>query len=147
MTVFHNLGGAYQVSSIGPDWRGAPTFRPNVTGQPLYVPGDRPNRQRFLDPAAFALPTDNNPFGNAGRNILRMPKFFQVDLAVTKDFALPREGTTLQFRSEFFNFTNKTNFQVIGSLPAFANRNSAAFGTFTNTFDPRLIQFALRLTF
>lgn len=147
ITAFHNLGGAYQVSSIGPDWRGAPTFRPNVTGQPFYQPDDRANRQIYLNPAAFALPTDNNPFGNAGRNILRTPTFFQLDFAAIKDFALPREAMALQFRAEFFNLTNQTNFQAVGSLPAFANRNNPGYGVFTNTFDPRLIQFALRLTF
>ncbi|MBI3683857.1 MAG: TonB-dependent receptor [Acidobacteria bacterium] len=146
ITVFHDLGGAYQVSTIGPTWRGRPVFRPNVTGEPFYFPDDRPNRQRFLNPAAFALPANNNPFGTAGRNIGRMPNFFQLDLAAIKDFALPKEGMALQFRAEFFNLTNKTNFQVLGGLPAFANRNSAAFGNFTNTFDPRLIQLALRLT-
>jgi hypothetical protein len=128
------------VSSIGPDWRGAPRYRPNVTGDPLN-PG-RAGTIQYLNPATVAAPAGASPFGNAGRNLVRMPVFFQNDVAITKDFALPREGMALQFRTEFFNLTNKTNFQTIEP-----NRSSPAFGRFTGTYDPRLIQFALRLTF
>ena len=97
-----------------------------------------------MNPATVQLPTGNYPFGNAGRNTVRLPMFYQMDFAVTKDFAF-RERYKLQFRSEFFNLTNRTNFQVLNR--DFSNRNSAAFGRFSSTFDPRLVQLALRLNF
>jgi hypothetical protein len=142
INMFHNLAGAYQVSSIGPDWRGAPRFRPNVSGDPVLENWREQPLPTYLNSANVSLPTNNVPFGNAGRNIARMPNFFGIDLAVTKDFPLWSEASSLQFRAEAFNILNRTNFQAIE-----ANRNSPAFGRFLTTFDPRLIQFALRLTY
>jgi hypothetical protein len=142
INMFHNLAGAYQVSSIGPDWRGAPRFRPNVSGDPTLSDWREQPLPNYLNPATVSLPTNNNPFGNAGRNIVRMPVFTAIDIAATKDFPLWNEASFLQFRAEAFNVFNRTNFQAIQ-----ANRNTPAFGRFLSTFDPRLIQFALRLTF
>lgn len=141
INMFYTPASAVQVSTIGPDWRGAPRYRPNVSGDPL-LPAERRTGIFYLNPATVTLPAGASPFGNAGRNIARMPVFFQNDLAISKDFALPREDWKLQFRTEVFNFTNKTNFFSVQS-----NRNSPAFGQFVNTFDPRLVQFALRLQF
>jgi hypothetical protein len=48
----------------------------------------------------------------------------------------------LQFRAEFFNALNKTNFS-----PAAGNISNSSFGTITSTFPARQIQFALKLVF
>ncbi len=141
VNMFYTPGSAVQVSTIGPDWRGAPRYRPNVSGDPL-LPQESRTGIFYLNPATVTLPSGASPFGNAGRNLVRMPVFFQNDLAISKDFPLPREAWKLQFRTEVFNLTNKTNFFSVQS-----NRNSPAFGQFLNTFDPRLVQFALRLQF
>jgi len=142
INMVHTLAGAYQVSSIGPDWRGAPRFRPNLLSNTLTQDWRSQPLPNYLNPAAVALPTDNNPFGNAGRNIVRMPNFFSTDFAITKDFRLWNETSALQFRGEFFNVFNRTNFQTVQ-----ADRVNPAFGRFLSTFDPRLVQFALRLSF
>ncbi|MGI8991609.1 MAG: hypothetical protein ACR2I2_18755, partial [Bryobacteraceae bacterium] len=84
----------------------------------------------------------SHPFGNAGRNSARATPINQMDLGVDKNFRLPREGMRLQFRSEFFNLFNHTNFQA-----ANPDRASASFGTIRSTFPPRQIQFALKLIF
>jgi hypothetical protein len=76
-----------------------------------------------------------------GRNSLRGPNFWQMDLGVNKNFRI-REGMNLQFRSEFFNALNRTNF----GLPD-ANITDAAFGTIRSTYPARQIQFALKLMY
>jgi hypothetical protein len=48
----------------------------------------------------------------------------------------------LEFRAEVFNLLNKTNFRA-----ANGNRSATAFGTITATYDPRQIQFGLKLSY
>lgn len=99
--------------------------------------------KQYWTASAFALPTASAPFGNLGRNALRGPNFWQWDLGVNKNFKIPaREGMSLQFRSEFFNVLNHTNF----GAPA-NDITTAAFGTITTAFPGRQIQFALKLMF
>jgi hypothetical protein len=52
------------------------------------------------------------------------------------------EATRLEFRAEFFNLFNKTNFQAANS-----DITSSAFGTITSTFPARQVQLALKLYF
>ena len=53
-----------------------------------------------------------------------------------------RESVAVQFRSEFFNVLNHSNF----GLPT-TDVTSSAFGTIRTTFPPRQIQFALKVLF
>jgi hypothetical protein len=46
------------------------------------------------------------------------------------------------FQAEAFNLLNKTNFKAPNS-----NRSNSNFGTITDVFSPRVLQFALRLGF
>lgn len=132
---------ALTVSGITQDFRGANNYRPNISGNPLAPEGER-SITNYFNRTTVTIPTDpSRPFGNAGRNIARSNSFYQLDLGIGKDFVLS-EPARLQFRAEFFNLLNKTNFQA-----ANGNRSSAAFGTITSTFDPRLIQFGLKLNF
>jgi hypothetical protein len=62
-----------------------------------------------IDHSTVALP--GNPFGNAGRNLLRGPAFAQLDLALRKRFQLS-EGTKITFGAEAFNLLNHPNFAV-----------------------------------
>jgi hypothetical protein len=146
INLFYAAGGAFAVSGIGPDWRGAPRMRPNVTGDPTTPEAQR-THTNWLNRDTVVIPTDpSQPFGNAGRNVARGPAFYEVDMGFIKEFALPREGMQLQFRTEIFNFLNKTNFNPTsnGNL---ANRSNASFGRITGTHSPRQVQFALKLTF
>jgi hypothetical protein len=129
-----------QVSGITADFRGANNYRPNVVAN---VYGNTGSITTYLDRAAVQLPSVSQPFGNAPRNSVRGPKFWQVDVSLQKGFRLPvGPSTQLQFRMEAFNVLNRTNFTSPNG-----NFSSAAFGTITGTFEPRQIQLGARLTF
>ncbi len=109
------------------------------------APGSQRSITNYFNKANVVIPVDAqhpNPFGSAGRNIARAYAFYQTDLGLHKDFSLWRENKKLEFRSEFFNLFNKTNFQAPNS-----SRSDSAFGTITSAFPARIIQFALRLVF
>ena len=55
---------------------------------------------------------------------------------------MPWKNGRLEFRSEFFNLLNRVNFRAPNG-----NRSAVAYGTITSTFDPRVIQFALKASF
>jgi hypothetical protein len=71
------------------------------------------------------------------------PGFVNTDFSVIKQFALPWEGTGLNFRAEFFNLFNHPQF---GS--PVADIAAPGFGSVNSTVNnPRLVQFGLKLTF
>jgi hypothetical protein len=85
------------------------------------------------------------------------PDFRRLDFSVFKDFQLS-ERFRLQFRSEFFNIFNHPNFNAPGfggngvvAVSGATNYTSANFGEIGSTrdapYDPRQIQFALKLLF
>ncbi len=127
------------------------TYRPNLTGQNLYNNHDDPNN--FLNPLAVAIPTDRTqPFGTAGRNTVRAPRFFQTDLGLHKAFPVWKERTKLEFRMEAFNLFNRTNFLQPDSNASnvrfdAAGNYTGSYGKITGTFPARQIQFALKLIF
>ncbi len=143
INLIYTPGAAFDVTGRINDFRGASTFRPNILGDPLATGADR-TVDNYFNKANVVIPTDpSHPFGNVARNAVRGPGLEQLDTGVDKNFAIPgREGMRLQFRSEFFNILNKTNFR-----PPEPNRSSGAFGTIRNTYPPRQIQFALKLIF
>jgi hypothetical protein len=137
-----------------------------VPGVPLYTVAG--GFSHVANPAAFQCPgggsiaagcPTNGIFGNAGRNILRAFSFNQLDFDIAKDF-LFTERYRLEFRADFFNLFNKTNFANPGTTntnvltsPQFgqptslANFSSTGLGQFFNSGGPRNIQMALRLRF
>ncbi|HEX9000863.1 MAG TPA: TonB-dependent receptor [Blastocatellia bacterium] len=142
----YSAASAFQVGS-------SLTYRPNQILSDLYTPGDL-DVNNYLNINAVAVPTDRSqPFGNAGRNTVRGPNFWQADLGLHKSFPLWRESTRLEFRMEAFNLFNRSNFQVpdtnanniriVNGAPA----AGGSFGTIRSTFPARQIQFALKLLF
>ncbi len=87
-------------------------------------------------------------FGNVGRNTLRGPDFFDVDVSVFKDFFFT-EKWHLQFRAEAFNIENRPNFQnpSVGNSTNYNTVSSGTYGRITGAYDPRVLQFALKLFF
>jgi len=82
-------------------------------------------------------------FGDVGRNVLRGPIQANLDLSVNRRFRF-REKRYVEFRSEFFNLTNRVNFETPGSNIS----TTSNFGVITGTNgNPRIVQFALKLVF
>ncbi len=140
LDVTYGASGANIVSSLSNDYRGQPYLRPNVTGA-----ASSQSRSAMLNTYfagyAFSTPAASAPYGNLGRNAFRAPNFDQWDLAVDKNFRIG-EQARLQFRSEFFDVLNHTNFGIPNT-----QTTSAAFGTIRTTYASRQIQFALKAIF
>ena len=77
------------------------------------------------------------------RASVRLDDLINTDLSVTKVFNLPVENHRLEFRAEAFNAFNNVNFTNV-SLDA---NSPASFGQFSQTTQPRVMQFALRYEF
>jgi Carboxypeptidase regulatory-like domain/TonB dependent receptor-like, beta-barrel/TonB-dependent Receptor Plug Domain len=140
MTSGQPLNFAYNPSTAATLTSGL-TMRPNLVGNP-FLPADQRTPQHYFNAAAFAVPDPSQPFGNAGRNIGRGDGFYQLDLAIAKSFPILSETRRLEFRSEWFNALNKTNFQAPAS-----NISNNTFGSITSTLPARQIQFALKFIF
>jgi hypothetical protein len=128
------------VTGLSAEYRGEAFLRPNVSGSAT----SQSTAQSLLTYFAgytFTTPGPNAPFGNLGRNAFRAPGLENWDLGAFKNFRIT-EGIKLQFRSEFFNVLNHTNF----GLPN-QTSTSSAFGTITTTYPARQIQFGLKLLF
>jgi hypothetical protein len=82
-----------------------------------------------------------NVQGNAGRDFIICPGLNQWDLSLFKNFKL-YERTRLQFRSDFFNAWNHTQF----GTPNVTVGNKS-IGDITSAREARDIQFSLKLTF
>jgi hypothetical protein len=82
-----------------------PSVNPNFAG-PVILGG----ANQYFDPNAFVQPLPGT-YGNAGRNTLQGPRLYQTDLSLAKRFTF-HERLNLQFRAEFFNLLNHTNFNT-----------------------------------
>jgi len=109
-----------------------------LTGNYFYNPNDF-----ALDPC---IGLGNCPLGFYGtfrRNSFVGPDRANLDLALEKDTNLVGESVKLGFRIEAFNILNHTQFKNPGSI----NVGSPSLGLVSTTYDPRILQLALRLTF
>jgi hypothetical protein len=100
-----SLVGGFFGNPVRPDY---------VPGQPLWVPNHSwPGSSYNIN--AFAVePTYNGTpgatIGTVGRNSLRGPAYFQLDLSEAKNFPIT-ERVTMQFRADIFNIFNHPNFE------------------------------------
>jgi hypothetical protein len=81
--------------------------RPNYVGGMSLAPANQ-SINHWINAAAFAAPADGT-WGNAGRNLVRCPWFWQADTALSRDFHI-RERFILLFRAEAFNMFNRAQF-------------------------------------
>ncbi|MDP9051823.1 MAG: TonB-dependent receptor [Acidobacteriota bacterium] len=152
--ITYGPGASNQVSpQISATYRGANEYRPNIIpGVPKIL-----NTQiastgyiQYTNPAAFALPASAaglSPFGNASRNPLRNTAFYQTDLSLNKKFSTPVESLKVEFRTEFYNILNHTNLYLPGTIGGTNGTTATTGGQITSTFEPRIIQFGLKVLY
>ena len=103
---------------------------------------------QYFNPDAYLVPTSGT-YGNAGRNSLTGPGFANLDTSLRKDTQIT-EGLRAQFRAEFFNVLNHTNFGTPNEVvySAAGTTPSPTAGVITSTASTsRQIQFGLKLLF
>ena len=156
-------GGILRIASGEP-------FTPIITGDPLGMKGDqfdRPdvltgpgcsgslvnpgNPLDYIKTQCFAFPNPRTRFGDAGRNILIGPGILNLDTSLVRNIG-GLEKFHAQFRAEFFNVLNHTNF----ASPVVPTNNTSLFGASgapissagvltSTTTTSRQIQFGLKL--
>jgi hypothetical protein len=109
--------------------------RPNITGSAVAA---NPSETAWFNTTAFSLPTFGS-FGNAGRNILTGPGLATFNFSMLKNLSAT-ERFHVQFRTEFFNLFNRTNYNLPDNF-----FGSPTFGQITSAGQPRRVQFGLKL--
>ncbi len=97
-------------------------------------------RHNYINRAAFT-PNTRGQYGNLGAYVLTGPGQHVWDFSIFKNNRIT-EKLNLQFRAEFFNVFNHTNFGNPNT-----NLNSGNFGIITGASPAREIQFGLKLLF
>ena len=120
---------------------GDPHATPNC---PPLAPGTK--GMALFNCAAYTQ-TQGLTFGNSGRNSLNNPRRTNFDMSIFKLFK-PKETLNVQFRAEAFNVFNHTQWAPVGG-PAAVNPyvGTSNFLVPTAAHMPRVLQFALRITF
>jgi hypothetical protein len=173
LVAVSSIKGGPWTSRLLSGWQLAPLFHVS-SGQPLNVTtgkdqsltglnNDRPVQAlsnpypanqgvQWVNALAFT-PNALGTYGNLGRNALRGPGTLNLDVGLSRYFKLG-ERFSLQARAEAFNILNHPNFVGAISPPGGAsfttmnnNLSSSTFGKVQNAFDPRILQFALKLHF
>ena len=130
---------------------GAPEITGFSANRPNLVVGQKPNSgprtvDNWLNANAFAriTPDPNSPvqqFGTEGRNAALGPRYMNWDFSTFKNFHVT-ESKELEFRAEFFNILNHTNFHLPNS-----DISSRTFNHILKAEDPRLVQFGLKFRY
>jgi hypothetical protein len=130
---------------------GAPEITGFSASRPNLVAGQDPNSgphsvSAWLNAGAFQriVPDPNSQvqqFGTARRNIADGPGYANWDFSMLKNISVT-ESKQFQFRAEFFNILNHTNFRLPDS-----DISSPTFNQIQSAQAPRLIQFALKFLY
>jgi hypothetical protein len=118
-----------------------PSLNPAFKG-----PVARGSPNQWFDPNAFVLPAPGT-YGNLGRGTLTGPGLSEMDISLFKNTPLT-DRLNLQFRAEFFNLLNHTNFVTPNAIVFSSGAISPTAGLITATSTTsRQIQFGLKLVF
>jgi hypothetical protein len=150
----NKIAGGWQINGIMSKVSGLP-FTLSASSTALNSPGNAqtPNQilpevqiygtlKPYFNTAAFAQPVGAGVFGNAGRDILRGPGYFNLDSSVFRNFRIT-ERFKLQFRAEAFGATNSPHF----GQPNASITSGGAFGQITTSTGQRQLRFGLKLSY
>lgn len=117
------------------------TEEPDYNGQPLQFYNPRPSAShQYFSTSQFST-TALGALGTANVASFHGPGFNEWDMSLHK-MTHVTEGTSIEFRLEFFNVFNHTQFTSPGGA-----LGSAVFGDVTSARDPRIGQAALKFNF
>ena len=107
-----------------------------------------------------------SPFGTASRNPGRTPVYYNLDFDLVKKFNTPIERAKIEFRAEAYNLTNHTNLYLPGTISGTQGTTTSTLSTgasatlgqilggvptgggqITSTFQPRVLQFGLKVIY
>jgi len=142
-----NPNGIYPSKQTADNWINASAFAP------LCTPALRQGGTPCQEPGTY---------GNLGYNSLKGPHTVQINMALSRTFAI-RERQSVQIRAEAFNLPNHLNLATpgprmagVGNIGRSVNLNTTNFGQITQDIsgnnglldgDYRVIQFALKWMF
>jgi len=133
----------HNITNLIPSY-GANLNRPDMSGA-----GHDPHTvNEWFDTSIYSTPAPGT-WGDTPRNSVRGPGRDNWSLSLFKNFGLNQErGSNIQFRAEFFNVWNHTQFIGNGALNGISkNLGASDFGKVTGAYDPRTIQLALKLSY
>jgi hypothetical protein len=144
-TPFSVVNGVYGDSAgVADGTTGIGSFADRVgdpNGVPICPPLAADTKGVALYNCSAYVQTQGLTFGNSGRNSVRNPHRINFDMSVYKVFK-PVEKLNVQFRAEAFNIFNHTEWTGVNSYVSTTN-----FLYTTGAHMPRVLQFALRITF
>ncbi len=163
--IYHAMSAYWLTVSLPTDvaLTGATVERPNqVLPNPLANQGQPCANVApcvsWINPLAFATPAAGT-LGNVAKDNIPGPAFWQIDLALAKEFRI-HENHRIEFRVEAFNVTNSFRAGIpqaagasglaaggSGVNTSFNGPTSTTFGTITSALDPRIMQLALKYSF
>jgi hypothetical protein len=117
----YSTGSPFDVTEGITNWDGLGVNRPSI------IPGCDPmagarKAQQWFNPKCFTLQPVGT-LGNFGRDVLNIPSTVNADLGIIKDTAI-NERFKLQYRAEFFNILNHTNYGAPSATSNFALNSS-----------------------
>jgi hypothetical protein len=119
-------------------------LRPDMTCNP-DLPRGQQTVEKFFKTECYVAPEALIPgdvrYGTAGRSTAIGPGLIGTDFSLRKVTAI-NEKVKTEFRAEFFNIANHANFSTPNR-----NHGDGNFGRVTDTADPRIIQFGLKVFF
>jgi Carboxypeptidase regulatory-like domain len=147
--------GGWEISGIGAMQSGLPlnitlggdqgsngipnaTNLPDLTGTVSYPS----NVKEWFNTSAFSTPAVG-AWGNMGRNTVRGPGRDNWNISLFKNFVLSEtRGSAIELRIESFNTFNHTQFRNVST-----SFSAGDFGQVTSVWDPRVLQFGLKVKF
>jgi hypothetical protein len=164
-------GMPYSLADTGAaNWSGQETTRPLYSGAQVHatqipdpvapnvflilpINNVRDSNGTCLTPAPFGCaPSVDGPFtgGILGRDTFRRPGTFVNNISFFKNIQGPREGMSLQFRAEFYDFLNHPNlYYSFSSLDVNSKQynGGTSAGVLASFSDNRQVVLALRINF